>query len=58
MRDHQYFFDLIGFVLAEGDDDAVRALLRAISEQSAPVDIRPSTTAMHPNPRPEPRDKM
>lgn len=40
MRDHQYFFDLIGFVLAEGDDDAVRALMRAILEQTAPILIQ------------------
>lgn len=58
MRDHQEFFDLIGFVLSEGDDDAVRALMRAIAEQSAPVDIRLSTAAMHPNRCPDSGDEM
>lgn len=56
MRDHQDLFDLIGLVLSEGDDDAVRALMKAISEQSAPIDIRLSTAAMHPNPCPDSGD--
>jgi hypothetical protein len=49
MRDHQDFFDLIGFVLAEGDDGAVLALMRAISEQRVPPHIPSKTADMHPN---------
>ncbi|CAO4145276.1 hypothetical protein [Methylorubrum aminovorans] len=58
MRDHHDLFDLIGFVLAEGGDDAVRALMKAISEQNAPIHIKPSTADMHPKPCPETGDEM
>ncbi|MFD6319885.1 hypothetical protein [Methylorubrum thiocyanatum] len=48
MRDTQDVFELIGFVLSEGDDDAVRALMRAISDQCARDDFKFSAASLHP----------
>ena len=58
MRDHHDFCDLIGFVLAEGGDDARRALMKAISEQNAPIHIKLSTADMHPKLWPETGDEV